>query len=262
MSDPRLTLPERLQGAKGTWMRCGAPLTDLCRAPGGPRDCQLLYGHDVQMVEDSNGWSLIRMADGYVGHVVSSALIPRPHRNATHRVTQRLTHGYTRPEFKSPERVTLSIHSHLSVEDTVGSFAKTDAGFVPLQHLTPVEAPARNPVDTARALLGTPYLWGGNSGMGIDCSGLVQQALFPHMPFPRDSDMQEAAFDKITLADVTAGDLIFWKGHVGMMVDSHTLIHANAHHMAVATEPLAEAIARISQKEFGAVTSVARPGTA
>ncbi|MEO1704831.1 MAG: NlpC/P60 family protein, partial [Pseudomonadota bacterium] len=126
-------------------------------------------------------------------------------------------------------------------------------------HLSPDDTPVSDWVGVAESLLGTPYLWGGNTSFGIDCSGLVVLAMrAAGRIVPRDSDLQEAAFPAAP-ASPQRGDLVFWRGHVGIMRDAETLLHANAHHMTVASEPLATAIDRIAQKEFGEVTKVARP---
>ena len=122
------------------------------------------------------------------------------------------------------------------------------------------QPPELDAADVAQSFLGTPYLWGGDSRAGIDCSGLVQAAILAcGKPCPRDSDMQSGAFVPVGRGDLRRGDLVFWKGHVGMLLDETRLIHANAHHMAVAIEPLDHAVARIRAKEFGDVTGYARP---
>jgi cell wall-associated NlpC family hydrolase len=127
---------------------------------------------------------------------------------------------------------------------------------VPKPHLRPISHPFRDPVTVAQLFFGTPYLWGGNSAFGIDCSGLVQAALLAcGIACPGDSDLQAALGNTVPDdAPMLRGDLIFWKGHVAMVVDDQTLIHANAHHMAVAYEPIDAAIARIKAQGGGTVT--------
>ncbi|MBZ8117718.1 C40 family peptidase [Roseovarius sp. LXJ103] len=240
----------------GTAERIALPHADLCRAPGGARDKQMLFGQGFRVLERHEGWAFgIDMADGYVGYLPEAALgdTPRP----THRIGQRGAHLYSAPNFKSPERGLLSFLSCVAVSDETHGFHRTAQGYIAAQHLVPLAQHVPDIAATATLFLGTPYLWGGNTGTGIDCSGLIQMALWAAgRTCPRDSDLQEAQLG-VALPDdapLERGDLIFWSGHVGMMLDPETLIHANAHHMRVETEPLAEATARIGAREFGAIT--------
>ncbi|WP_375260074.1 C40 family peptidase [Citreimonas sp.] len=273
MSDRRLTPANDRVAAASLRGRIDAPryvegeaagidaaVVDLCAAPGGARDRQLLAGAIVTVFDRHAGWAFVQSADdGYVGYVDQDALGPT--RTPTHRVSARATHAYERPDFKSPDRVTLSMGTRLEVSKSHGRFLETPLGFVPAAHLEPVEARADDPVAVAERLLGTPYLWGGNSAFGIDCSGLVQLALaFCGVPCPGDSDMQERALGETLApgAPVRRGDLLFWKGHVAWVSAPDMLLHANVHHMAVAYEPLKAAIARIAAQGDGAVTRRAR----
>lgn len=237
-----------------------APVVDLCAAPAGPRDRQLLAGASVTVLDRDAGWAFVQSADdGYVGYVEETSLgMPR---TPTHRVIARATHAYARPDFKSPDRGALSMGARLAVSAGHGRFVETPHGFVPAAHLGPVDERAADPVAMAERLLGTPYLWGGNSAFGIDCSGLVQLALaLCGAPSPGDSDLQERALG-VTLPPGTPpsrGDLLFWKGHVAWVAAPDMILHANVHHMAVALEPLAQAVARIEAQGDGPVTRHAR----
>ncbi|WP_353473847.1 NlpC/P60 family protein [Salipiger sp. H15] len=235
-------------------------VADLLKAPGGARDRQLGYGAAVTVFERHEGWAFVQaQADGFVGYVAEEALGQAT--APTHRVATRATHAYAEANLKTPDRVFLTLGARLCVTGAQGSFLETEAGFVPAGHLLPLDRPDVDPVAVSERLLGTPYLWGGNSAMGIDCSGLVQAGLHAcGIACPGDSDLQARALGE-TLASGTQpkrGDLFFWKGHVAWVADEHTLLHANAFHMAVAYEPIAGALARIEGQGEGPVTRHAR----
>ena len=130
-----------------------------------------------------------------------------------------------------------------------------------LDHLAPIGAGFEtDAAGVALRFLGAPYLWGGRESLGLDCSGLVQQALAAcGKACPRDTDMQAGIGVAVAPGDLARGDLVFWKGHVGMMLDAERMVHANGHHMATVVEPLAEAIARIEAAGYGPPTAYRRP---
>lgn len=270
MSDPRLTpanarvmadhLPDDSSGrarVRPEPMQITTPLVDLLRAPNGPRDRQLLLGDIVDVYETRADMAFVQARkDGYVGYVPAGSLgdVVAP----THAVVARATHIYPEANFKSAERACLSFGATLHVRAEVDGFADTPHGCVPSQHLRPVGNPLSDPVEVASLFLGTPYLWGGNSGLGIDCSGLVQAAcLACGIPCAGDSDQQHHTLGQPLPAGTpfARGDLLFWKGHVAWVASPTTLLHANAHSMSTTYEDIATAIARIEAAGDGPVTA-------
>lgn len=245
----------------GTPARISQPVVDLLSAPGGTRDRQCLLGQEVTLYDTREGWAFVqRRGDDYVGYLPDTALTPADSPAPTHRVATRATHAYAEESMKSPDLRHLSFGSQLCILDERRYFYETPQGFVPKRHLRPLDHPFTDPVPLAMLFFGTPYLWGGNSSLGIDCSGLIQAALSAcDHPCPADSDLQEAALGH-PIDSPARGDLIFWKGHVALMADDTTLIHANAHHMAVAYEPYDQARLRIEAQGDGPVTSIRRLG--
>lgn len=249
---------ERPAYTPGRPARLSAPLADLCRAPDGARDRQTNFGADLTVLEERNGWAFVQaVADGYCGWVRSDA-ITQNLPPVTHRVSAPATHVYAEADIKSPDLMLLSMGARLSVVATQGRLARlAQGGFVPLEHIS--QTPETDPAEVAERMLGTPYLWGGNSRSGIDCSGLVQGGLRAcAIPCPGDSDMQENAFP-VSDAPIRRGDLLFWKGHVAMALDDQRMIHANGNSMSVLIEPIAVARERIEAEYPGTFRGVRRP---
>lgn len=262
MSDPRLTpfsgrvaldilrpMLDAPQFTTGTPMRAITALADLLRHPDGPRDRQVLRGTALTLIDKNGEYCFVQLAaDGYCGWVQGAALTPD--HGVTHRVCTRATHLYSRPDLKSAERGSLSLNAQVLVTDHDGQFLRAHCGgWIPAQHLCALDHPAVDPVSVAELLLGTPYLWGGNSSAGIDCSGLVQVArqACGH-PCPADSDLQAKAVGPKLGAGAAPdrGDLLFWRGHVAFIADPDTILHANAHTMSVAYEDRNSAMSRIA----------------
>jgi hypothetical protein len=234
-------------------------------APDAVLDTEALKGERVTIYETTDeGWSWGQLeADGYVGWLPSAALSV-PGQPATHKVVALRTLVFPARSIKSPPLESLSFGCRLAIARQVDRLAVTAAGgYVPIGHLAPTEAVETDFVAIAERFLGVPYLWGGKTSLGLDCSGLVQIALTAGgIACPRDSDMQEQSVGRAfepsaDFSNLRRGDLVFWKGHVAIVRDPTSLVHANAFHMSVAIEPLAEAIARI-QSADGDVTSVRR----
>lgn len=241
--------------------RVAVPLADLLAGPDGPRDRQVLMGETVLVLERHQGLAFVRAdKDGYCGYLPEAVLGAA--RAATHRVSAPATHLYPAADMKVREVAALSLGARLTVVAEHPKFLETAEGlFVPRPHLCPLGQWADDPAGVAESLIGTPYLWGGNSRAGIDCSGLVQAALTAcGMTCPGDSDLQEPVLGTPLAADAPRrrGDLLFWKGHVAMAVSATRLIHANAHRMAVSYEETDAALARIAAQGEGPVTSVRR----
>lgn len=249
---------------EGVVMEVKEGVVDLRREPrpDSAIDTQALYGERVTVYDEEEGWAWAQLAgDGYVGWIAANALwseLSAP----THRVCAPRTFVYPAASIKQPPLLALPLSAEVSIVEERGSFLVTrDRGFIWRTHLAPLDAPAEDFVTVAETLIGAPYLWGGKSSIGVDCSGLVQIALAAAgKKAPRDSDMQEAQLGApIEIgAPLLRGDLVFWKGHVGVMRDEATLLHANGTHMLVSSEPLERVRARNLEAGAGDITSVRR----
>jgi len=233
-------------------------------APDGAMDTQILFGETFRVYEEKNGWAWGQSAfDDYVGYVDATHLLPK-RAEPEHRVVALRTFIYPRPDMKTQPVVPLPMNAKVKVTGAAGRFSEIEGGgFVFSAHLAPIGAYVDDYVAIAESFLGTPYLWGGRGSMGLDCSGLVQMALErAGIHSLRDTDMQEAALgerlaEPYDLTGLRRGDLVFWRGHVGIMCDEKTMLHANATFMAVTREPLEDAAGRISRTD-GPITSVKR----
>jgi cell wall-associated NlpC family hydrolase len=266
--DPRLTparpdlaaahLKGRVDAARfveGTRMRVIAPVAPLRHEPmpNAVLDSEALFGEPVIVYETMDeGWAWGQLElDSYVGWLPASALGPAG-APPTHRVAALRTLVFPAPDIKQPPLASLSLGSRIVVLRREGDFVVTDAGgFIPTRHLVSLASVEPDFVAIAARFLGAPYLWGGRSSLGVDCSGLVQVALqSAGLQCPRDSDMQTSIGASVPfdgdLGALRRGDLVCWNGHVGIVSAPGRILHANAFHMAVVEEPLAEAVARIA----------------
>jgi cell wall-associated NlpC family hydrolase len=270
--DPRLTLArpdlaaQALEGrlearryAAPTPMQVVSPVAGVFQAPGGELADQLLFGERFDVLEAADGWAWGQARrDGYVGWVELDRLgegLTAP----THWVSALATYAFSQASLKTAPVMRLSMNALVSVEAEEGRYRKlVGSGWAVAEHLTPIGISARDPAAEALRFLGAPYLWGGRSSEGLDCSGLVQQALYAcGRAGPRDTDMQ-AAYGRPVEGGLERNDLVFWKGHVGILLDAQTLLHANAFHLATAVEPLAGAVARIEASGGGPPTAFRR----
>jgi cell wall-associated NlpC family hydrolase len=253
---------------EGVLRRVRAPSAYFHRSPSpdAPIVSEAIHGELVRVFEEQEAWAWVQLeTDAYVGFMSADALGPIDP-VPTHRVTALRAFVFPAPDLKLPPRAALPFGSAVALTEEVVTrgtpyrLLADGAGAIPSVQTVPLDAP-RSPdhVAVAEMFIGVPYLWGGRTSFGFDCSGLVQTALAAAgIAAPRDTDMQERAIGRPveggTEAPLARGDLVFWKGHVGILSAPDRLLHANAHHMAVAFEPLAAALARI-----GPPTGIRRP---
>jgi cell wall-associated NlpC family hydrolase len=245
---PRYVVGQACQVIEGSVPLRGTPDRDASWTT------EVLFGEQVTVYDEHEGWAWAQLAgDGYVGYLPASALSSAS-LAPTHRVTALGTCLYPAPNIKSPPSLKLSMNALLCVAEVGPAFATlVDGRYAPSVHIAKVDRCATDFVAVAEAFRGVPYVWGGKTRLGVDCSGLLQVAMqAAGLPCPRDSDMQLAELGTSLpvsgeLAGLERGDLVFWAGHVGIMLDGTRLLHANAHHMAVAEELLRRAVERIAQ---------------
>lgn len=239
------------------------PAVALRRAPDMAAEQldQLLFGEIFDVLDEQGGfaWGQSRR-DGYVGFVERAALGPAG-ALPTHRISAIRTYAFAEPSIKTRAFGPYSINAVVRIEAREGRFAKAaGTGWFVEDHLAPIGRFEADPVAVAERFLGAPYLWGGRESLGLDCSGLTQQALLAcGVAYPRDTDQQERLGQPLAAEDLRRGDLVFWKGHVAMMLDAERIIHANAHHMATAIEPLSQTRARYVAAGVGEPTAYRRP---
>jgi cell wall-associated NlpC family hydrolase len=244
----------------GEEAQCFAPIAKVYKAPSvdAMQTTQVLMGDKVRVFERKSGWAWVQLHnDSYVGYVRESSLL-EGNRETTHRITTPLAHLFPRSDLKSTPAILVPMNAGLSVVGRSGDYLEHASGqFVYAAHCAPIDNP--DFVSVAERFLHTPYLWGGKTALGIDCSGLVQVAMQAcGLSCPRDSDMQEKDLGvAVPHEQPRRGDLVFWKGHVGLMQDEHRLLHANGHHLMVVSELLKDAVARISAKG-SEITSIKR----
>lgn len=220
------------------------------------QDSELLFGEIFTVYDSAQGWAWGQAAgDHYVGYVRQEALAKPFEPQA--RVSALMAPVFSAADLKTPVRDLLPMNAAVPVLTRDGDYVNVGAGFVHRQHLA--AETQQDFAAIAERFLGVPYVWGGKTAAGLDCSGLIQTALqAAGKAAPRDTDMMEKALgEAIAISEVWRGDLVFWKGHMGVMLDETRLLHANAFHMAVAIEPLYKAISRI-EKMAGPLTSVKR----
>jgi cell wall-associated NlpC family hydrolase len=222
------------------------------------QETELLCGELFTVYEQKNGWAWGQLAsDGYVGYVHTLSLAP--YLEPSHRVAAPSTPVLTAPDVKAACTQFLPMNALVRLEKECGDFFQTNTGFLSYRHVVSVSEHAADFVSVAESFLHVPYVWGGKTVTGMDCSGLIQTSLqAAGISAPRDTDMMEQALGvPVDREEIKRGDMVFWKGHMGVMLDSKRLLHANAFHMEVFAEDLDQAAARI-EKSAGPITSIKR----
>jgi len=252
---------------EGRTMHVVTGVADLRHAPSHEAllDTQALFGEEVTLYENYEGWGWVQLAgDGYVGYMPMAALADGPTK-PTHRVAVNRTFVYHCPDIKMSARRSSPLGATVRVLAIEGPFAQSGPNsFVFADHLRPYSEHEKDFVSVAERFLHVPYLWGGKTSLGIDCSGLVQIALnVAGIAAQRDTDLQEKGLGcplaiDAELNGLRRGDLVFWRGHVGIMQDEANLLHANAHHMLVVSEPLRIARERILTQTSKPISAIKR----
>lgn len=247
-------------------MQVTAGVAAIRRTPrdDGPMDTQALFGEVFAVLEEKDGWAWgFSRHDGYVGYVDMAAL-SAPVRPVTHRVSALRTYLFSGPDLKAAPHCLLSMNAKINAGEKRGRFVDAGgSGWVFEGHLVSLDHAEPDYVTVAERFAGTPYLWGGKESLGLDCSGLVQTSLeAAGISILRDTDMQEselaARFSTIAAdAPRQRGDIVFWSGHVGIMVDETRILHANAHYLQTVIEPVSETERRAVSND-SPVTSVIR----
>ncbi len=242
-------------GVTGVLKRVIGSISPVRREPAhyAPLDTEALFGELVKVYETNDeGWCRVQLeTDGYVGWMPANDLIAADKEKPTHYVSVPRGFIFSQSDIKSPPQMALPMGARVAVERTQQNFLIAENGFIPSVFLKEIGQTDSDFTATAGKFLNVPYLWGGKSTLGIDCSGLVQVSLqAAGIKCPRDSDMQTGLGKPVLFDDLAAlkrGDLVCWKGHIGIISEPGKLLHANAFHMRVAEEPLAEAVGRIEK---------------
>jgi hypothetical protein len=226
--------------------------------PSAPFDTELLHGEEIAVYEIAGPWAWGQsVMDGYVGYVPAASVACTQAPQPTHRVATLWANLYARPALKSPPFAALPFAARVAISDEREGFGRiAPETWLCLRHVMPLGLPAPDWVAVAERFLGAPYLWGGRTPVGLDCSALVQLARqAAGFACPRDSDMQATIGRELGADDtLLRGDLVFWRGHVAVMLDPVRIVHANGHHMATVIEPLDAAAARIEASGGGPIT--------
>ena len=242
---------EHTNFVEGQNYQVNVPFVDLLGAPGGERNRQLIYGSKVKYFGETDGWAFIQNAyDNYVGYVPRETI--NLDTNKTHIVSAPLSHVFSEPNIKAKNIAILPLAAKVSGKTVENGFLEIELGWIPVRQVKLKTEFATNPVEVSKLFLNAPYLWGGNTSLGIDCSGLVQVSmLLCGLSCPGDSDQQLAELGQNIDVGTTQekGDILFWKGHVALALNARQVLHANAYHMSTVIEELSEVAFRIKKQE-------------
>ena len=237
------------------------PFVDLLGSPDGKRNRQLIYGSKVKYFSTAKGWAFIQSTyDNYVGYVPENTIASEMHK--THIVTAPLAHIFMEPNIKSKNIEILPLAARVSGEVIENGFLETELGWISISQLKRKTELSKDPVEVSKLLQNAPYLWGGNTTLGIDCSGLIQiSLLLCGIDCPGDSNQQMNTLGQnIDIGSPRKkGDTLFWDGHVALAVNERQIIHANAYHMATVIEETDEAIERIKKQDNKSLIAHKRP---
>lgn len=247
-----------------------APATPLRPRPSADEayDSEALFGERLRLFDTTaDGWAWVQAErDGYVGYCRASDISKADFSQPTHFVSAARTQRYRGPSLKRPPLDILTIGAELRVLEVDGKYARlADETYIFARHIRPAETFEKDPTSTALKMIETPYVWGGKTALGLDCSALVQLAFQAcGIPCPRDTDMQSAMDWQQILCQpdgepLHRNDLVFWPGHVGMMIDQSRIVHANASDMSTRVWDLAHLRDHISRIEGNAVSRILRP---